>query len=135
MHTKGLSASTIATELGPLLPTLNDDPRAGGLVAVIVSQQFGDLVVHFNVQAALTQAHNLDLFGGAIFEGPESLPVRPVAELFVERELDVTQTYSALVGAIWRARERIDFDAGLRVARINDDKAEEVRAGLTWRFP
>jgi hypothetical protein len=131
-HKEGTS---IATEVGPLLPTINDDSRVGGSGAIIVSRQFGDAVVHFNGMVAITQAHNFDAFAGAIIEGPDSLKVRPVTELFVEREFDVAQKYSALVGAIWRAHEKVDCDVGLRIARINDDPVAEVRAGLTWRFP
>jgi hypothetical protein len=59
--------------------------------------------------------------------------VRPVAELFVEHEFpaDVT-TWSALAGAIWRANRGLDFDVGLREARIGDQPVTEVRLGLTW---
>jgi hypothetical protein len=126
---------SIATEVGTLLPTINEDPNVGGTWGFIFAQQFGNLVVQFNALAAVTQAHNPDFFGGAIFEGPKSLAVRPVAELFVEREFVVMEKYSALVGAIWQAHRRVDFDAGLRVARINSDGVGEVRLGVTWRLP
>lgn len=42
--------------------------------------------------------------------------------------------YSALVGAIWRARDGLSFDLGARAALAADVPVYEVRAGLTWAF-
>jgi hypothetical protein len=131
-HATGVS---IATEVGPLLPTVNDQNAFGASAGGILTQCWGDqFAVHYNVQAELTREQNLDLFGGAILEGPASLRVRPVAEFFVEQEFNVATTYSALLGAIWRARESLDFDVGLRAARINSDSVGEIRLGFTWTF-
>ena len=57
----------------------------GASANLIVSQQWSALTVHVNTQVALTRAGNLDLFEGVIVEGPQ-WTVRPVAEVFVERE-------------------------------------------------
>ena len=59
--------------------------------------------------------------------------MRPVGELFVEHEFVAgVTTWSALAGAIWSARDGLDFDLGLREARVGGERATEVRLGLTW---
>jgi hypothetical protein len=57
-----------------------------------------------------------------------------VAEAFVEAERDAPTVVSGLVGTIWRVREGLSFDAGLRRARAGDTSTTELRAGLTWAF-
>jgi len=44
-------------------------------------------------------------------------------------------TISALVGLIWRVRDNLSFDVGLRHALTNGHRVNEVRAGLTFGFP
>jgi len=66
--------------------------------------------------------------------GHDAWAVRPVAEAFVERERDVPATISGLVGAIWRAADRLSFDAAVRLARAGDVSTTELRVGLTWGF-
>jgi hypothetical protein len=132
-HDSGIS---IATEVGPLLPTVNASRRFGGQAGFIFTECFGrDFIIHYNVVPAVMQTPAFDLFAGAIFEGPQDLAVRPVAELYVEREFNIVTTYSGLVGAIWRAGDHIDFDMGLRTARVNDVGLGEVRLGFTWTVP
>ena len=125
---------SIATETGVLLPTIDGNSGAGVQEAIIVSQRWPDLTVHLNGAVAWTRAHRLGLFGGAIFEVHDAWPVRPVAEVFVEGEHDVPTTVSGLVGAIWRVRDGLSFDAGLRLARAGGVNTTEIRAGLTWAF-
>ena len=60
--------------------------------------------------------------------------VRPVAELFTERPRDGPRTDSVLIGAIWRVRDGLSFDAGARSARVGDEAVHELRLGLTWAF-
>jgi hypothetical protein len=130
-----MNGVSIASEIGPLLPTVNDQTTVGAAVGGILTQCWGnEFAVHYNVAANYSLAHNVDLFGGAILEGPSHHGVRPVAEFFVEHEFNVATTYSALVGVIWRTHESLDLDLGLRAARINSDGVGEVRLGLTWRF-
>jgi hypothetical protein len=54
---------SIATEFGFLLPDISaTDPNStGGTVAVIVSQRWPALIVHFNAAAALTRQQNADV--------------------------------------------------------------------------
>jgi len=125
---------SIASELGTLLPAINGESGAGVQEAIIVSQRWPDLTVHLNGAVAWTRAHRLGLFGGAIFEVHDAWAVRPVAEVFVEGEHDMPTTVSGLVGAIWRVRDGLSFDAGLRLARAGGVNTTEVRAGLTWAF-
>ena len=62
------------------------------------------------------------------------MPVCAV-EVFVEREFGAVLTLSTLLGAIWRVREDLSFDVGLRRARVDDRDVSELRAGFTWGFP
>lgn len=129
------SGPSLATEIGLLLPGINDEPGVGGSVAGIVSQQWPWITVHFNVAGAVTRQQHGDVFVGAIVEGPRDWPVRPVAEVFHERDFGGLTTTSGLIGAIWQVREALLFDVGLRRARVNDRTLDEVRAGLTFGFP
>jgi hypothetical protein len=125
---------SIATECGVLLPNVNGESGVGASCAGIVSQRWPSGTLHLNAQLALTRQHNADLFLGAIGEGPYEWKVRPVLEVFAERESGVSWTRSALVGLIWRVRENLSFDLGLRAARSDHENISEVRAGLTWSF-
>jgi len=125
---------SIATELGALLPTINGGSGVGAQEAIIVSQRWPDLTVHLNGAVAWTRAHRLGFFGGAIFEVHDAWAIRPVAEIFVEGERDVATAISGLVGAIWRVRDGLSFDAGVRIARAGGVNTAEIRAGLTWAF-
>src|SRR5262249_55097461 len=93
---------SIATEFGVLLPGIAAQPGLGASMAAIVSQRWDWGTVHLNASAALTREQRADGFLGVIVEGPSSWTVRPVAEIFVEREIGNARTLSALVGAIWR---------------------------------
>jgi len=125
---------SVALELGPLLPNVNGDGGFGASLNAIVSQRWKDFTIHIDDWAELTRGDlHVDWFTGVILEGPFDVPVRPVGELFVEHEwvANVT-TWSALAGAIWRARDGLDIDVGLRVARVGDERASEVRLGFAW---
>jgi len=126
---------SIATEFGVLLPGINAEPGTGASLAAIVSQRWKWGTVHLNVAGALTREHHGDLFVGAIVEGPYDWPVRPVAEVFRERDFGGLTTTSGLVGAIWQVNEHLSFDFGLRKGRANDQTVNEVRAGMTFSFP
>jgi len=70
-----------------------------------------------------------------ILEGPSKWKVRPVAELFYENEIGLTQTVSGLIGAIWQVRDELTFDVGVRHALTNGHVVNEIRAGLTFGIP
>jgi len=127
---------SVAVEFGPLLPQVNGPESFGASTDVIVSQRWRNFTVHVNNWFELTRGDlHLDWFEGAILEGTYEQPLRPVAEVFVEHEFVANlTTWSALVGAIWRQSDAFDFDVGLREARVGDERATEIRLGLTWRL-
>jgi len=125
---------SVAAELGPLLPNIQGENGFGASFDVIVSQHWRPLTVHLNNWVALSRG---DLapswFEGLIIEGNQDEPVRPVSEWFVQHDFgEKTTSFSGLVGAIWRARDALDFDVGLREASSSGQRATEVRLGLTW---
>jgi hypothetical protein len=125
---------SLATEFGALLPGIGSEHGTGASIGAIVSEQWPRLTVHLNVVAALTRDHHGDIFIGAIFEGTLGWPVRPVAEVFYERDSTGLETVSGLAGAIWQWDRSLSFDLGVRRARSGDRDVDEVRAGLTWVF-
>lgn len=132
---QGKQGLSVATEVGPLLPTVNSEHGTGMSAATIVSQRWPWGTIHFNSQAELTRAQNLDLLGGAIIEGPYDWIVRPVVEIFYEKHFSVGSTFSGLLGAIWHVNEELSFDLGLRGARVDQENLFEIRVGLTWATP
>jgi len=124
---------SVASEVAALLP----DPRggssgAGAQAALIASRRWTGATVHLDGAVAWARTHRPGVAGGVIVEVHDAWPVRPVAELLVEAERDAPTLFSGLAGAIWRIREDLSFDAGLRRARAGGVSATEVRAGLTW---
>ena len=128
---QGESGVSIAAECGVLLPEMHGDRGHGGTCAGIVSQQFGPVTVHLNAELARNRDHSNSRFVGVIVEG-HSEGVRPVLELYNERDNRGGHTNSALVGAIWRHGEDLAFDAGIRRAREDRENVTELRVGLTW---
>jgi hypothetical protein len=126
---------SVATEFGVLLPDSTGNSGVGASLAGIVSQRFDWGTVHFNAQTAITREHHGDVFTSVILEGPYSWSVRPVAEIFYENEFGKQETISGLVGLIWRLRDNLSFDVGIRHALTNHHPVDEVRAGLTFGFP
>ena len=59
--------------------------------------------------------------------------MRPVAEVFYEKEFGKSETVSGLVGLIWQVRETY-LDLGVRHAVTDGHGLNEVRAGLTFAF-
>ena len=123
---------SIAVEFGPLLPGVNGEPGAGASWGGIVSNRWGWLTAHFNAAVAVTRNHHADAFLGTIVEGPWDWLVRPVAEVFYEREWGVAETVSVLAGAIWQVNDKLAFEIALRDARVNGHAVNELRAGVTF---
>jgi hypothetical protein len=128
------SGLSVATEFGVLLPGINDERGVGASWLGIVSQRWSWGTIHFDLGAALTREHRADLFVGTIIEGPYDWKVRPVAEVVYEREFNTKERFSILGGAIWRVRDNLSFDVGLREAWINRHPETELRGGLTFAF-
>jgi hypothetical protein len=127
----GVSA---ASECGWLLPTIHGGSGTGLACAAILSQRWTGGTVHLNGLFGRTRDHEWNRFVGVIFEGPHEWTVRPVAEVFTEHDSGGGYTNSALIGAIWRSREKLSFDFAIRSARTNGPSITEVRAGLTVAF-
>jgi hypothetical protein len=125
---------SIATEFGVLLPGINDQHGTGAVLNGIVSQRWDWGTVHLNAQIELTRQQHADYFLDSIIEGPHDWPVRPVAEIFYERDVGLFRSSSALIGAIWQVQDNIAVDFGLRGARINSQTIGEIRAGVTFAF-
>jgi hypothetical protein len=126
---------SVATEFGVLLPDSQGPSGTGASLAGIVSQRWDWGAIHLNGAATLTREHHADLFAGAIIEGPAKWAVRPVAEVFYEREFGQSETISGLVGLIWQVHDDLAFDIGVRHALTNRQPVNEVRAGVTFGFP
>ena len=125
---------SIATEFGVLLPGINDEHGTGAVLNGIASQRWDWGTAHFNAQIALTREQHADYFLDIIIEGPHDWVVRPVSEIFYERDVGLFRTRSALIGAIWQVQDNIAVDFGLRGAHVNDHSAGEIRAGVTFAF-
>ena len=129
------SGPSVATEFGVLLPDSTGNSGVGASLAGIVSQRWDWGTIHLNAETALTRDHHGDLFLDAIIEGPSTWTVRPVAEIFYENEFGKEQTFSGLVGLIYRVRDDLSFDVAIRHALTGGHPVNEIRAGLTFGFP
>lgn len=129
------SGPSIATEFGVLLSDSTGNSGAGLSLAGIVSQRWDWGTIHLNAETALTRDHHGDLFLGAIIEGPVTWTVRPVAEIFYENEFGKEQTFSGLIGLIYRVRDDLSLDVAVRHALTGRHPVNEIRAGLTFGFP
>jgi hypothetical protein len=125
---------SVATEYGILLPLVHGEHGTGLSAAGIVSQRWDAATVHFNGALSWTREHEPGVFLGAILEGPYSWRIRPVAEVFTEHASGSARVTSSLLGAIWRVRDWLSFDVGLRSAHAGGGPIHELRLGLTWAF-
>ena len=128
---QGETGVSIAAECGVLLPEVHGDRGHGTACDGIVSQQFGAVTAHLNTEVSRNRDGSHGRFIGVILEG-RSAGIRPVLEVYNERDNRGGRTNSALVGAIWRHGEDLAFDAGIRRAREDRENVTELRLGLTW---
>jgi hypothetical protein len=129
------AGASIATEFGILLPDSTGNSGVGVSFAGIVSQRWDWGTIHLNAETALTRDHRGDLFLGAIIEGPSTWNLRPVAEIFYENVFGNEQTFSGLVGLIYRVSDDLSLDVAVRHALTGGHPVNEIRAGLTFGFP
>jgi hypothetical protein len=125
---------SVATEFGPVFANFGGS-GTGFSWAGIVSQRWDWGTVHFNADANLTPDQRAEGFLDVIIEGPIKWMVRPVMEIYSDTVVNQTQTYSALVGAIWQVNDRLSFDMAVRYALVNGREVNEIRAGLTFGLP
>jgi subtilisin family serine protease len=126
---------SVTGEAALLLPGFGEEQGTGASLTGVLSQQWRALAVHVNAAAAVTRQGHGDAFLGVILEGSRDWPMRPVAEVFHERDFGSFATTSGLIGAIWQVRSNLAVDAALRHASVNDRTLDEIRAGLTFSFP
>lgn len=117
------------------MPDSTGNSGAGLSWAGIVSQRWDWGTVHFNLETLLTREHRADVFVGSIIEGPSKWKVRPVAEVFYEKDFGLEETISGLVGLIWQVSDKLSFDVAYRHALTNGHPLSEIRAGLTFAVP
>jgi len=129
---QGKSGPSIAAEGGLLTPEIHGVGKIGASLDVITSYRWSFGTLHWNEWFEATRDDHADLYTGLILEGPYGWRVRPVAELFYDKEFAASSTESALLGAIWRVRDDFSLDVALRGARVGVENAAEVRLGLTW---
>jgi hypothetical protein len=125
---------SMAMEFGPLLPDVGGS-GVGFSWSGIVSQRWDWGTVHFNVETNFTQDQHGELFFDAIIEGPSKWKVRPVFEVYSDSIINVSQSYSALAGAIWQVNDKLAFDVAFRYALVDGRPVNEIRAGMTFGFP
>jgi hypothetical protein len=131
---QGSAGPSIATEFGVLLPNTAGRSGVGGDAAMILSEAGSWGAVHLNLQTQIDDRQHADLFASAILEGPRDWVVRPVGEIFEDRNIGGVTTYSLLIGAIWQVEDELALDAGLRGAKADGQTASELRLGLTYAF-
>jgi hypothetical protein len=129
---QGKTGPSVALEVGPLLPSWRGEPGWGASADLVLSEQWRWVSAHLNVQAQRTRAPNPDSFTGVILEGPSTWLVRPVAEIYYERELGGTlRVLSTLGGVIWQVSDDLALDAAGR-STSGTPHLFEIRAGFTW---
>jgi hypothetical protein len=125
--------TSVAIELGALLPTSHGESGVGASALLVASHQWPGVTAHFNGEAVLSRAGHAQYAAGVILEGRTSGTVRPVMEWLVESESGHSLTArSLLVGAIWDHDESLSFDVAVRIGRSAGRAEHEIRAGLTW---
>lgn len=130
---QGGGGPSLALEAGVLFPTVPANGTQTGALGGVIASQVWDLVtIHVNVEAVYGRRRAFGPIASVIAEGPENWEVRPVGELLVA---DVDErVVSLLGGAVWRANAKVAFDGAVRIARIGERDAIELRAGLTLAF-
>jgi hypothetical protein len=128
---------SVAIEAGAWLPNPNGlvGDGIGGSVSVICSVQVAQMIAHFNVLGAFDLEKHPELFASIILEGPRSHLVRPISEILAEHTFGGSTTYSALVGAIWKANKALDVDFAVRALSTDSIPMGQVRLGFTLRAP
>ena len=126
---------SIATEEAVLIPT-GGQAHAGLGASLILSQPLSSArtMLHFNAALARTQEQETEQFVSTILEGPETWPVRPVAELSWTRVGDETGVKGFLAGLIWQTRQGLAMDVALKFLHSGEEHGLELRTGFTWHM-
>ena len=128
------SGLSLATEMGVLLPGVNQESGVGASWAGIAGERWSWGAVHVNIAASLTREKRGEMFVGTIIEGPDDWEVRPVAEIVYDREFGIKEEFAFLAGVIWKVRDKLSFDFAVRQALVNARPETEIRAGISFAF-
>jgi hypothetical protein len=128
------TGASLATEAGVLLPGINDQPGVGVSWAALAGQRWSWGAVNLNATASLTRQSHGELSLGAIVEGPDKWPVRPVGELVYNHAFGGREEFAALAGMIWKVNDKLSFDLAVRQGTIDSRAETEIRTGLTVAF-
>lgn len=126
---------SVAFEGGVLTPEIGGNGGFGAQLDAIVSVRNPVGALHLNSQIAHAHDHRFDWFESLIIEGPDAWSPRPVAELYVDKEVGSPARLSALAGLIWDASPFIAVDAAGRYGTVDGHPVEEVRFGFTFVVP
>lgn len=130
---QGGSGPSLAIEVGILFPTLPaEGTQTGAIAGAIASQVWDRITIHVNLAGVYDRRRALGPVASLIAEGPENWELQPVGEL-AAADVDV-RVLSLLGGVVWRTSAKVAFDAAVRVARIGERDAIEIRAGLSLAF-
>lgn len=123
---------SLGSEFSVLLPGIRADNGAGLAFAFLASDRKDWGAWHFNIGPALMRDGHGGMFVGAILEGPERWPIRPVAEVRYEKTFGGEEMIAILGGIIIPVRDGLSFDIGLRHARQSGRPDKQLRAGVTF---
>jgi len=126
------SGVSLGSEFSVLLPGIRADDGAGLEWTLLASHRQDWGAWHFNLGPMLTRDGRGGMVAGGILEGPQSWPVRPVAEIRFEKSFGGEEMIAGLVGLIIPVRDGLALDIGLRHAREGGRPDEQLRAGVTF---
>jgi hypothetical protein len=121
---------------GSILIPERGQAHAGVALALILSQPIERVgtMLHFNGELSQTQTQQTGRFLSLILEGPETWPVRPVAEVSWDRTGDEDAAKGVLAGVIWQTRQGLTMDLALKSVAAGDEHGVELRSGFTWHM-
>lgn len=123
---------SLGSEASVLLPGIRADDGAGLAWTFLASDRREWGAWHFNIGPMLTRDGHGGMVAGAILEGPETWPLRPVAEARYEKTFGGEEVIAVLGGVIIPVHDGLAFDIALRHARQGGRPDEQLRAGITF---
>ena len=123
---------SLGSEFSLLLPGVRADDGAGLQWTLLASDRHAWGGWHMNIGPMLTRDGRGGMVAGGILEGPESWPLRPVAEIRYEKTFGGEEMIAGLAGFIIPVREGLSLDIAVRHARQGGRPDEQLRAGITF---
>ena len=126
------SGVSLGSEFSVLLPGIRTEDGAGLQWTLLASDRHDWGAWHLNLGPMLTRDGHGGMSAGGILEGPESWPLRPVAEIRYEKTFGGEEMLAELVGFIIPVRDGLALDIAVRHARQGGRPDEQLRAGVTF---